>query len=41
MIIVRRLLELALRMGNKMERILDDNQDEFTLQGISHSHVVS
>ena len=34
---VHRLIELALRMGTKLEKILDDNAASFTLAGIAHA----
>jgi len=32
-----RLIELALRMGNRLEEILDDNAASFTLPGVAHA----
>ena len=34
---VHRLIDLTIRLGNKLEKILDDNKESFTLAGIAHA----
>jgi hypothetical protein len=41
MIVHKRLVELALRKGCRLEEILDDHKDSFTIPGIAHSSKVS